>query len=67
MAGILVAHARFVEVQQRRARIAAELGQSRETRAPRRRQAATEEPIDVGERPVPDFDAKTTRGVVDGC
>ena len=58
MAGILVAHARFVEVQQRRARIVAELGQSRETRAALTAPAANDEPIDVGERPMPDFDDK---------
>ena len=56
MAGILVAHARFVEVQQRRARIVAELGQSRKTRAALAEPAATDEPVDVGERPMPDSD-----------
>jgi hypothetical protein len=65
MAGILVAHARFVEVQQRRARIVVELNQSHETRAPRTRPDATDEPIEVGGRPTRDFDAKTTGGVVD--
>ena len=63
MAGILIAHTRFVEVQQRRARIDAELGQSREPRAPRTRPAATDEPIDVGEQATPEFDAKTEREV----
>jgi len=66
MAGILIAHTRFVDVQRRRARIAAELSQLRETEAPRPEPAATGEPVDVGGPPLPDFDANSRCGVVDG-
>jgi hypothetical protein len=49
MSGILVAYARFVEVQQRRTCIVAELSPSRETQAPRTQPAAADEPNDAGE------------------
>jgi hypothetical protein len=66
MAGSLVPHARFVEVQQRRARIVAAFSRSRETRVLSTRPAAPDEPIDVGERPRPDVGVRITRGVIDG-
>ncbi len=66
MPGSLVPHARFVEVQQRRARIATAFSRSRETRALCTRPAAPDEPIDAAERPRPDLGVKITRGVVDG-
>jgi hypothetical protein len=65
MAGSLVPHARFVEIQQRRALIVEALSRSRDPRAPSTRPAAIVEPID-GERPRPDVGAKFTSGAVDG-
>lgn len=66
MTGTLVTYARFVEVQQRRARVVAELGQSRETPPLRMRRPATDERIDVDERPTRHFVGKSTHGIVDG-
>lgn len=62
MPGIVVDYARFVEVQQRRARIAAELERPRE--APPMGQTAIEQFFDVRELVTSD-DASTTRQTVD--
>ena len=65
MTGILIEYARFVDVQQRRARIIAELGHPNETPAPRAPLAASDESTEVGERTAPAVDIKT-RLAVDG-
>ena len=65
MAGILIDYARFVEVQQRRARIAAELGQTQQTPASRTRVTPIDHAVEASEPPQAVVDAKMTRGVVD--
>lgn len=65
MAGILIDYSRFVEVQQRRARIAAELGQEHQTPASRTRVAPIDHAVEAGEPPPTVVDTKMTRGVVD--
>ena len=64
MAGILVEHARFVEVQQRRARVVAELTRPPETPAPRTASTSVDQVIDVGDSPIA-VAARPTRGAVD--
>jgi hypothetical protein len=64
MPGSLVEYARFVEVQQRRARIIAELERPPETPAPRTGPTTVDQFIDVGES-LTSVDASTTRGSVD--
>jgi len=63
---IVVAYARFVEVQQRRARIVEELNHAGETQPLCTPPPATDEPTEGGERPTRDVDANPTRGVADG-
>jgi hypothetical protein len=64
MPGALVEYARFVEVQQRRARIIAELERPPETPAPQTGPTTVDQFIDVGES-LTSIDASTTRGSVD--
>ena len=64
MPGMVVDYARFVEVQQRRARIAADLERPREAPPPPTGRTATEPYLDVGES-VTSVDASTTRRTVD--
>ena len=64
MPGTLVEYARFVEVQQRRARVTAELERPPERPVPRTEPTAVDQCIDVDESPTPP-DASTTRGDVD--
>jgi hypothetical protein len=63
MPGTLVEYARFVEVQQRRARVIAELEHSSATPAPRR-ETSVDLFIDVAQSLTP-VDAGTTRGTGD--
>lgn len=65
MPGILIDYTRFVEVQQRRARIGAELGQQHETNASRTRVSLSDESIHAGEASAGGGDAEMTRGAVD--
>ena len=64
MPGTLVEYARFVEVQQRRAGIIAELERPPETAAPRTGPTAVAQSIDIG-KTLTSVDASTTRGTVD--
>lgn len=64
MPAIVVDYARFVEVQQRRARVAAELKRPRQTPAPPMGRTAIEQFLD-GRESVTSVDASTTRGTVD--
>lgn len=65
MAGILVEYARFVEVQQRRARIGAELGRAHQAPALRPRIAVVDEAVEAEESAATVIDVKKTRGPVD--
>ena len=65
MTAIVIEHARFIEVQQRRARIVAELGYREETGAPRTSLPVTDESA-ISERQTLRFELKTTRGAIDG-
>lgn len=64
MPGIVVDYARFVEVQQRRARIAAALERPREAPPPATGRTAIEPFLDVGET-VTSVDVSTTRRTID--
>ena len=64
MPGTLVEYARFVEVQQRRARVIEELEHSSETPAPRRESTSVDAFIDIAQSLTP-VDASTTRGTGD--
>jgi hypothetical protein len=64
MPGIVVDYARFVEVQQRRARIVAVLERPREPPPPPTGRTAIEPYLDVGES-VTSVDASTTRRTID--
>ncbi len=66
MTGIVIGYARFLEVQQRRARIVAELLRAHDTPGRRLSLAVTDRSSYVSKQPAPALNVATTRGAVDG-
>ena len=65
MAGILIEYARFVEVQQRRARISAEFGPANQTPALRTPLAFVDDAVEANDQAATVVEVKTTRRTFD--